>query len=519
MPAPRFQNNDIFGAPGVYIRELAPTAPVRGQLRNTVAFVGQCVRGPVGRTVEITSYQRFIDVFGGRDRGAGGVIVGHIWRALQAKQFGKLVISRAAAAAATTASFNAETAAGGAGTEVLKVAASSPGVWGQDVRFKVSAATNAVTTSFNLTVRYLGKDTTYQNLSINGTDDNLSLVIKNDDATTVLVTKLAAGRPVNNAISTDGADIDGFVGCGQTVAGYTSVAGTDGTIADTDYTGTGKAMDLVNSVAGVGVCLVAGRSNTAIKTKLFALAAVANERIWLACPNDETVGDAAAITEAGTLREDRLAYVFNHEYIMDPQTGEEIVDEPHAMIASILSQTEPDVHPGVTTNSDYTKGITRMFAQLSNGQRDALDAAGITFMTADLDQNGNSIFIPGNGVTTDLSNNNRQIDGRRSKDFLVGGLVFRARGDQNQPNTPKRRAARKASYEGWLTGLAADERFVATDDDGVPQFSVVNDASVNSQTDIDAGIQKDFVRIKLISKNLILQLRVETGTDVTITEL
>ena len=80
------------------------------------------------------------------------------------------------------------------------------------------------------------------------------------------------------------------------------------------------------------------------------------------------------------------------------------------------------------------------------------------------------------------------------------------------------RAARKAAYEGWLTELALAERMVATTEDGDPQFEVINDSSVNSQADVDAGIQRDLVRIKLIAKNLVIQLRVEIGTDVTITD-
>lgn len=518
MPAPRFLNSDNFGAPGVYIKEIAPTAPVRGTVRNTVGIVGQCVRGPVNRAVEIASYQRFLDVFGGRDRGTGGAIAGHVWRALQGKRFGRLVIHRAAAAAAATASFVAESAAGGAGTPVLTLSATSPGAWGNDVKFKVSAATNGVGTAFNLTVRYLGKDTVYQNLSINSTDDNLAQVILPDDANPLVATKLAAGRPVNHAATVDGADADGFVALGQTVAGFTSTAGTDGTIADTDYTGTGKGMEVINTFPGVGVCVVAGRANTAIRTKVYALAPVANERVWPVCADSEAVGYATAIMEVSSLRDNRIVYVFNHGWLVDPTTGEEIADEPHIMLASILSQGAPDEHPGIIENAAYTKALVRLQNTLGPSECDALNAAGITYLNRDIDADGNAVITFGNGVTTDLNNNNRQINGRRSKDFLIAGLAFRARGDQFQPNTPTRREARKAAFAGWLTELAGQGRYVATTDAGEPLFSVVNDASVNSQVDLDAGIQRDVVKIKLIPSNLILQLRVQVGTDVTITE-
>ena len=48
----------------VYIRELPPAPIVRGIQRNVVGIAGVCVRGPVDTPVEITSVQRFKDVFG-----------------------------------------------------------------------------------------------------------------------------------------------------------------------------------------------------------------------------------------------------------------------------------------------------------------------------------------------------------------------------------------------------------------------------------------------------------------------
>lgn len=522
MPLPRFQSslNDSFGAPGVYVQERAVQGPLRGIFRGTTGFVGECVRGPVNRVVICSSYQRFLDVFGGRDYGInGGSIKGKIWWALQGKRFGKLHIVRAAAAAAVVASFNVESAAGGGGTELMTIAASSAGAWGNDVEYKVEAASDADANHFNLRLRLYGKVKVVENLDISGTNDNTLVKLGADvDANWVTLTKLAAGRPVNNAAGVDGANSEGYVKLGQAVASYTKVVGSDGSIADADFTGTGKALEVMHAARGVDSKLVAGRSNSAIKTKLFALAPTANLSAWLVCPDSEAVSYSTWNTEVATFRHRKIWPVFNHPYLVDPVTTVEAVNEPHVQLASVLSQIDYDVHPGVSATSELHTGITRLAFELDDPTRDALDAAGTTFLGKDLDEDNNEVFLFGNGRTADLTNNNSQVDGERMKMYLIMGLAQRMRGDEKQPNTNLARAKRRGAFEGWLTELAEAERFVKKNSEGTPQFSIKNGDEVNTDADNAAGIQRDLVRVKLIPKNLYLQLQFEAGTDVTITE-
>jgi hypothetical protein len=518
VPNPRFQNglSDQFGAPGTYIKELAVSAPVRGIFLGNTGMVFESVRGPVGRVVICNSLQRFIDVYGGRDKGInGGAVIGKGWFALQSKQFGLIYGVRVAASDAVVASFTLETATGGGGTAVLRVDASSVGTWGNDVAVKVVNASNGVTTSFNLLAQNYGKNYLFENIDISSTNDNTAVVVGTDDAVVITLTKLAAGRPVNSTASTDGADANGFIKLGQTaISGFTGVAGSDGTIADTDYTGAGKAMEIMHQTRGVGVMFVAGKSNTNIKTKILALSSTANTWVWLACPDTSAITVASAITEVATLRSSRISYCFNHPTVVDPVTGVRATDEPHTWMASILSQIEPDVHPGVVDTATLTTGIVTLAYEIGDPDADSMDAAGVTFLNRDLDQAGNVVWLFRNGLTTDLTTNNRQLDGQRMKFFLVGGLAQRMRGDEKKPNTPVTRAARKAAFEAWLTELANAGRFVNTDDAKRPLFEVKNDAQVNAPSDVQAGIQRDLVRVQLIPKNLYLQLQVQIGVNV-----
>jgi len=516
-PLPRFVTSDNFGAPGIYIREVTPSRPVRGNINTAVGIAGQCVRGPVGRAIEITGFARFAEVFGERDYGAGGAIIGEVWKFLLNKPFGKLIVVRAAAAAAVVASFTAETAAGGGGTAVLRIDASSVGLWGNSVRWKVSAATDGDANKFNLEIRYLARRKLYENLNISSTNDNTAAVVGDDDGRLITLTKLAAGRPVNNANGVDGADSEGFTLLGQTVAAFTSVAGTDGSIADSDFTGTGGPIEILNGYKGVGTAAVAGRSNSAIKTKINTVAAAANDRLWLIVPDSSSVTVSAARTDVANFRNGRVVYCFNHTVTLDPQTAQKITVEPHSWMASDLSQTDPDVHPGDADNRALKAGIISLtYEALTDLDYDDLDRDGISA----LERDDEGLFTWVSGLTTSLESNRRQLDGRRTKDYLISGITSRLRGSKYKPNTRARRRSDAAAVSGWLGGLARIERFVAIDEDsGAPQYTVANDDSVNNANDQAAGIQKMLTRIRTIPMNLIVELLFEGGTDVTVTEL
>lgn len=522
MPNIRFQSStsDQFGAPGTYVQQRAVSAPVRGIFLGTTGLVGECVRGPVNKLVFCSTYQRFVEVFGERDYGINGsTLRGQIWWDLQQKRIGKFYAIRAAAAAATKASFNLETIAGGGGIEVLKVEARGVGAHGNDIAINVSAASSANANAFNLTVKLYKLTLVFKDVDISGTNDNTLSVIGSDDATPITLTKIAAGRPFNTVASADGADATAFLKLGTVVASFTSVVGADGSIADTDFTAGSGPMETMNNARGIDFKIVSGRSNSTIKTKIFALAPTSYLSWWGVYPDSATVTDTTWATEVASYRHKAIFPVFNHPYYVDPVTGVEAVGSPVAQLACVLSQTEPDVHPGVVDTAELNQGITRLQFELSDGQRDNLDAVGSTFLNRDIDENNNNVILFGNGRTGDLADNNSQIDGERSKAFLITGLANRMRGDEKRPNTVLSRAKRKGAFEGWLTQLAEQERFVDRDEQLIPQFEVKNNDEVNTPTDRKRGIQRDLVRITLIPKNLFLQLQIEAGTSVTITEV
>lgn len=495
MPGPQFVTTDNFTHAGLYIKERNPPATVRGATnQGVVGIAGACVKGPVDKLVEINSEQRFLEVFGGRDGGGGGALEGEVWKALLNKPFGKLFVVRAAAAAATTAEKDFNDGA----TPVINIAANSPGDHGNDVRITIQDATDGDANHFDLIATWNDRRQHFKNLDISAGQDNLASVIGTDDGNLVTATKLADGRPDN---ASDQALDD--------------TTASDGSIADSDFTGTDGPIELLNGSTDVKVALVAGQSSSAVKAKINTEAAAAVDKLWLVCPDDDTVTASAAETEVGGLtRDDRLVYCFNHPYTLDPDTAAEIVTEPHAWMASAISQLDPDQHPGSKQTRAFLAGITRLtYTNISPTQYGDFRAAGISA----LEKRAGYQFV--DAVTTDLTPGLEEIARRRMADFLVESIADFLAGSVKEPNTQSRRLGNKAAIETFLRGLWRQERYVDFAEDGESPGFVVDIESLNTAAQRAAGVEKILVRVKLIGFMIFLVLETEIGFSVKVTEV
>lgn len=506
MTAPLFTTNDadVTQLEGVYIKETTPPGTVQETSLNTVGVFGATLKGPVGVPVNITSEQRFIDVFGGGY--LNGVQINKVWTSILNKGFSNLYVARVFAAAAVKASFTPESAAGGAGTAVLRIDASSVGSWGNSLKWKISTATDGVSSHFNLSIldTLTGKTWLYQNIDIVSGDNTLT-VVGTDDARPIDLVKLAATRPVNSTASTDGADTNGYTSLGQTVAGFTSVAGTDGTIADGDYFGTGKGFDLLATYKGIAIVYPAEYSSATLRAYVKIAAAASSDRLFLVGPNDQTISVAAAITDAAINRSDRMIYCYNHAYTIDPITATEVLTRPESWMASVLANTDVDIHPGEEDTKRFLAGITRIY-QPSLVRQDYvnLKAAGIAALEIDL---GSPVFV--SGVVTDLTPGKTEIARRRMADFLQLSAAYALRFHVKKKNTEARRTAIAATLRGWLSGLKTQNRVVE-------DFEIDMDI-LNSAQDRANGIQRILMRVRLVPHMLSIVLTTEIGTGVTIT--
>ena len=278
-------------------------------------------------------------------------------------------------------------------------------------------------------------------------------------------------------------------------------------------------MDVLDGSVSVHACAVVGRSNSVVKQKIEDLAAATSQKVWFACPDTSAITYSAAVTERATFSTDRMSYWFNHVYITDPVTREEIAEEPFLYPMSIITQTDPDIHVGDFDNVPLTRAARRVHAELQNSVRDALTTGGVSFMLRDLDGAGNEVILPGHAVTCDFAVNNKDLDGRYMKDFILDALAMRIKGDQFKGNTPANRAARAAAVGSFLDGLAQSERYIMKDEtSGKPQYQYTNNSSVNNLAENAQGKQRELLIARLIPKNIQILLQATIGVDATISE-
>jgi len=498
---------------GLYVVEKDPPGFIQGRNLGATGIAGVCVRGP--STVQmITSTSRFLEVYGGRDRGSGGPLVGQVWRALLNKPFGTLYVRRVVASDADEAFFTAEEGVDGAGTEVLKIAASSAGAWGGDLYWRIVDASDGNADHFNLEVKYLGEIVTFENLNIKtAADDNLAEVVGDDVARWIDLTKVASGRPANSSTITEtdfvaARDTDNWVALGAVGAAWTDQDGADGTIASAQEI---AALDDLAYTPGPYGILFAGAAvdQNALNGEMVTLAPLLADKVFLTWAGTHAQAVATEITNAGTditTRSDRIVWCFNSAWTLDPDTGLEIQVPPHEFMASIWSQTDVDVHPGARPNSDYLSGIRRLANEtMTRGDLVALRAAGIST----LEKLPDGAFSFRSAVVTLLTSGKTEIARRRCADYLQLSAADRLRFYVKAKNTLENRAQMAGELVAFSNALKDAGRIVA-------DFAI--DQSMNTEQSRGQGIEKIRWDVRLIGHMLHLILETVIGTTVTIEE-
>lgn len=489
---------------GLYIAERGPTGFIRGVDLSGTGIAGRCVRGPDDPQT-ITDVGRFLEIFGARDQGSGGALIGNVWQALLNKAFGTLVVQRVHAADAVKASFTLETATGGGGTAVLRVDASSVGAWGNLVSVNVAAATDGNANHFNLIAKYQSKQILYANLDITTGNDNTAIVVGADPGRYIDLAKLADGRPVNSTVSTDGADTLAFILLGQTaISGFTGVLGTEGTLAVTDYN---TAVNTLSVFPGISVVLVpeivAGSAAT-YHSNLVTLAATVSDRVFLTWAQAHGQSVAAEVTQVGTqitTRSDRIVWAYNSAYTVDPITALEVQTGPHVWLGSILSQIDIDIHAGSFQTVALLAGITRVTATtLQRNDLIALKNAGISTLERNTDG-----FQFRSVLTTSLQPGRTELARRRMADFYLLSVASRIRSYVKGKNTPTIRALMAGEITAFSVQLKVAERVVA-------DFEVTSEG-VNTAAQRARGEEHLFVQVSLIGHmlSLVIEAQIETG--------
>ncbi len=382
--------------------------------------------------------------------------------------------------------------------DVVQIDANGAGAWANDLTYTIADASDGDADHWNLTIKYLTRAKVYRNLDTSVDANNIALVIGDDKANLVVVTKLNDGRPTN-----------------VTDASLDDTAGDDGTINDSDYTATGKAIDKLAdySRTRLGYRFVAERTSDALNTKIYAMALAANFGFWGMCPTAETVSAEDAATDAADYRSDRVIYTFNGVYTVDPDTNTSTLTMPTAWIGSVFSQIDVDIHPGEEDTKPILGRIQSLYNEsLSRESYISLREGGVCA----LEHDGGFAFV--SGVTTAAPDGSgvEQITRRRMTDYLQHSIADFLRPSVKKKNTPTRRKANIGAIKSFLKRHAEAERVV--DGPEGEGYSVVGDTDAGNTTDTRAaGQERILTRVSLVKHNLAIVLDTEIGTTVVIT--
>jgi phage tail sheath protein FI len=295
------------------------------------------------------------------------------------------------------------------------------------------------------------------------------------------------------------------VNLGETVAAFTSVAGTDGTVADSDYTGTGKPLQIIAAYPGVAIVYCAEYMSATLQSAMETEANASSDRLFLIGPTSHTVNVAAAITDVASFRHDRIVYCYNHVYTTDPETATDLLVRPESWMANVLANTDVDIHPGEEDTKRFLAGITRLYQpSITRADYVLLRAAGICALETDL---GSPVFV--SGVVTSLTPLKTEITRRRMADFLQLSAAYTLRFHVKKKNTAERRRAIAATLKGWLSNLQRAGRVV--------EDYNIDTEILNNAVDRAAGVERILMQVKLVGHMLHIVLQTEIGTSVSIT--
>ena len=165
--------------PGVFIEEIpSGSKTIEGVSTSITAFVGPARKGPAGEAVLIHSLEDYISTFGGVTSAADamGLSVTAYYQNGGKDAYIARLVSTTSSAAASSLMLTGE---GTGGVNVLKVSATSVGLWGNDLRIRV-VKPNTTDQTFTLEIGHEenGKfvaDETFPGLSMNSTSPDYAL--------------------------------------------------------------------------------------------------------------------------------------------------------------------------------------------------------------------------------------------------------------------------------------------------------------------------------------------------------
>jgi hypothetical protein len=469
---------DFDDIDGIVVDESAPPSSVAGVATNVVCMVGQFERGPATLQGAFDSIGEIQELYGKSDTYSGSV-------ALKNKKFGGLKLIRVVASDAVKASkaFQSST------TDRVTFTAKYAGVYGNSITVTIESGT---TTGKKYTV----KDTSANAVLPTEVYDNVAI-------TAITAATFAASKLVDVTVNSTAAE--------PTNASATALAlGADGTVADTDY----QTAIAVAAVEGACNVLFLDAYNSTRNGYLKTHAAATQDKMCI-LSHAENDSVSTITTDLGNCRDSdgRLLYAVN--WLQTTVAGVSVYTSPASWMASILSQTAPNVDPAFAKNVQYTAGATGVKTNYTRSQHITLMQAGACVFEFDADLG----IKPKAGVTTQIVDTSKvPVLRRRMADYLTQSAGRFLKNYQNAVNSADNRRAIKSAILAFVNQNERDGMLPKDSEVSDGKAKLVDVDSLNTPTVVGNGFCYVLWKQRIYSSMRFLVLKAEIGTTVSVQE-
>lgn len=463
---------------GIVINESAPAPNVAGVAANVAIIVGQCQRGDT-EMAEVGSIGEFHELYG--KSSTHGVNL-----ALKNKKFGRLKVIRvlAASGAAKATKAFASTA-----TDRITFTAKWKGAYGNLITVKIENGTTS------------GKKYTI-------TDTNSGAVLPTEVYDNVAITAIDATTFANSLLVD--VTVNSSAAEPSNAVATVLASGSDGSVADTDYeTAIAKA-----AVENAGnVLFLDGYNDTRNGYLKTHVADNPDKMVIMAGAEGESV--ATAITDVADYRDTEGRIIYAYPWVQTRIDGVLTYTSPASWVASVFSQTAPNIDLAFVDNSQFLGGITALKTSLTRANYIALKDAGICALEQDSDIG----FKIKSGVVTQIVNSEKVLAyRRRMADFLTQSVGKFLKNYQNAVNSATNRALVKGAIMSFITSLENDGILPKDSEVIGGTAKLVDVESLNTNSSIAAGFFKIKWQQRIYSSMRFIVLQAEIGQSVVVTE-
>ncbi len=341
-------------SPDIFIEEIESNKQsIERTSTSVAAFIGKAERGPVNEATLITSFGQYKSIFGGY---LSDAYLTYAVDGFFKKIKGSCYIVRAAGsgydAAEVTIKDNA--AAAGDRIDLMKITASSPGVWGEEITVTIEYTSGA--TVFDMTIATKSQSEKFSKLSMDPDNSRYFVSIINNSLDIVHATDCGADginktkMPLAGTVSLDGGSDGDAVDAAGYVAGLSAFDNTD----------------VISIIAcpetmGLAVSVTPGEEYDEYVTIHEGLANYAELRQDVFAILDPVPGmDAAEFSEyvedTAKLNNKYAAIYYPNIVVFDPLTSSRKTIPPSGQIAGIYAKT------------DVVRGVHKAPAGVEDGQ-------------------------------------------------------------------------------------------------------------------------------------------------------